>query len=304
MGQTLSLTRQLCEYEAIKELAEAKGYSIKDMCRILGASRSAYYHWLRHPRSADEAENDDLAAIAERIHREHPDMGYRRLGDALSRECGRRINDKRILRICRAKKIQSAIKWKPKCCTRGAKEAAHVADNVLNREFTASAPNEKWLTDVSEFKYDKDGEVRKVYLSAVLDIYDRRIVAYRISDSNDNPLVMETFREAFEAEPDAHPLCHSDRGFQYTGAQFWTIMQEHGCVHSMSRVAHCIDNGPMEGFWGILKRETYYGRKFTCRTELIESISSYIDYYNNRRIQRKLHRMTPMEFHNVFDTAA
>ena len=274
------------------------------LCALAGVTRSAYYRWLGNPMSASEKANNELAETAEKIHKEHPDMGYRRLGDTLSRECGRRINDKRALRICRARKIQSAIKWKPKCCTRAAKDAAHVADNILNREFTASAPNEKWLTDVSEFKYNKDGEVRKVYLSAVLDLYDRRIVAYRISDSNDNPLVMETFREAFEAEPDAHPLCHSDRGYQYTGQQFFSLMQEHGCVHSMSRVAHCIDNGPMEGFWGILKRESYYGRNFTSRTDLVEAISDYIDYYNNRRIQRKLHRMAPLEFHSAFNTAA
>lgn len=115
---------------------------------------------------------------------------------------------------------------------------------------------------------------------------------------------METFHAAFASEPDAHPLCHSDRGFQYTSTQFWTLMQEHGCTHSMSRVAHCIDNGPMEGFWGILKRETYYGRKFTGRTELVTAISDYIGYYNNQRIQRNLHRMTPSEFRKAFNTAA
>ena len=288
----------------MKELEEAEGYSIKEMCAILGISRSAYYHWLRHPRSNEEIENEELAAIAEKIHSNHPDMGYRRLGDELSRQCGRRINDKRMLRICRARKIQSTIKWKPKCCTKGSRDAAHLADNILNREFTATAPNEKWLTDVSEFKYCKDGDVRKVYLSAILDLYDRRIVAYRISDSNNSPLVMETFNAAFASEPDAHPLCHSDRGFQYTSTPFWCLMQEHGCVHSMSRIAHCIDNGPMEGLWGILKREAYYGRKFTGRTELVAAISSYIDYYNNLRVQRKLHRKTPMEFHSEFNAAA
>lgn len=271
---------------------------------LAGVARSAYYHWLKNPASISERKNEELAEIVKKIHGKHPDMGYRRLGDELSRECGRRINDKRILRICRAEKIQSAIKWKPKCCTRGAKTTVHVADNILDREFTASAPNEKWLTDVSEFKYYDDEDVHKVYLSAILDLYDRRIVAFWISDSNDNPIVMETFRKAFDAEPDAHPLCHSDRGFQYTSQQFWCLMQAHGCIHSMSRVAHCIDNGPMEGFWGILKREAYYGRKFTGRIALVEAINRYIDYYNNRRIQRKLHRMTPLEFHNAFNTAA
>lgn len=181
----------------------------------------------------------------------------------------------------------------------------HVYDNILNREFTAQAPDQKWVTDVSEFKYYDNGEVRKIYLSAILDLYDRRIVSYMLCDSNDNVLVMNTFNAAFEnGAPDIHPLCHSDRGFQYTSAQFFSIMQEHGCVHSMSRVAKCIDNGPMEGFWGILKRETYYGRRFECRTSLVKTINDYIDYYNNRRLQRKLGRMTPIEFHEAFSNLA
>ena len=288
----------------MKELSETKGYSIKKMCRLLGVSRSAYYHWLKNPESLNERENSRLSKLLKEIHDKHPDMGYRRLGDELSRKCGFRINDKRSLRLCRAGRIQSSIKWKPKCCTRAAKAAAHIEDNILNREFTASAPNQKWLTDVSEFKYYENDEIRKVYLSAILDLYDRKIVAYRISDSNDNPLVMNTFSDAFSKEPEARPLCHSDRGFQYTSSQFFSLMQEHGCKHSMSRIAHCIDNGPMEGSWGILKRESYYGRKFGSRGSLVSMIEDYIRYYNNERIQRKLHRMTPMEFHISFGSAA
>ena len=120
----------------------------------------------------------------------------------------------------------------------------------------ANKPNEKWLTDVSEFKYYNGIEIHKVYLSVILDLYDWRIVAFKISDHNDNPLVMSTFDEAVPLEPNAHPLFHSDRGgFQYTSAQFYTRLKEHHMKQSMSRVAHCIDNGPMEGFWGILKRE-------------------------------------------------
>ena len=167
------------------------------------------------------------------------------------------------------------------------KDALRVHDNILNREFSAERPDQKWLTDVSEFKYSANGETRKLYLSAILDLYDRRIVAYRIDDRNDNPIVMNTFKEAFLKEPDAHPLCHSDRGFQYTGPQFYMLMQSHGCIHSMPRVAHCIDNGPMEGFWGILKREMYYGQKFDSRDSLVSSIKGYIEYYNGKRIQRK-----------------
>ena len=118
------------------------------------------------------------------------------------------------------------------------------------------------------------------------------------------PLVMNTFDEAVCLEPDAHPLFHSDRGFQYTSAQFCTRLKKHHMKQSMSRVAHCIDNGPMEGFWGILKREMYYCQHFNDRTTLIAAITDYIHYYNNQRLQRKLNVMTPMEYHDQYIKAA
>lgn len=139
---------------------------------------------------------------------------------------------------------------------------------------------------------------------AILDLYDRRIVTFKISDHNDNPLVMNTFDEAVCLEPDAHPLFHSDRGFQYTSTQFCTRLKKHHMKQSMSRVAHCIDNGPMEGFWGILKREMYYCQHFNDRTTLIAAITDYIHYYNNQRLQRKLNVMTPMEYHDQYIKAA
>ena len=121
---------------------------------------------------------------------------------------------------------------------------------------------------------------------------------------NDNSLVMDTFDQAVTTEPNAHPLFHSDRGFQYTSQVFYSRLKKHHMKQSMSRVAHCIDNGPMEGFWGILKREMYYGKRFTSKEELIQSIQDYIEYYNNRRLQRKLHIMTPMAFHELTLKAA
>ena len=198
----------------------------------------------------------------------------------------------------------STIKWKPKGCTRAADDPAHIARNYLNRDVHAAAPNEKWLTDVTEFKYYIGAEVHKIYLSAILDLYDRRIVAFQISSHNDNPLVMNTFDEAVRLEPDAHPLFHSDRGFQYTSKQFGTRLKKHHMKQSMSRGAHCIDNGPMEGFCGILKREKYYGRRFASREALVGMITEYIHYYNTERIQRKLRRMIPIEFHAAFAAVA
>ena len=231
-------------------------------------------------------------------------MGYRRIRDELDRYHNINVNEKRVLRICGKEHIQSRIKWKPKNCTRHSNAPAHIAKNCLNREFHADAPNEKWLTDVTEFKYYIGVEVHKIYLSAILDLYDRRIVAFKIRNHNDTLLVMDTFDDAVALEPDAHPLFHSDRGFQYTSKQFYTKLKKHHMKQSMSRIAHCIDNGPMEGFWGILKREIYYGMRFTSRAELISAIEDYINYYNTKRIQRNLSLMTPFEYHERYYLAA
>ena len=130
-------------------------------------------------------------------------------------------------------------------------------------------------------------------------MFDRRIVAYCIGNSNNNSLVYDTFDDAVMNNPDAHPLFHSDRGFQYTNRTFHAKLEEAGMTQSMSRVAKCIDNGPMEGFWGIIKRERYYGKRFTERESLVTMIEEYIYYYNNKRLQRNLGVITPMEKHKI-----
>lgn len=112
--------------------------------------------------------------------------------------------------------------------------------------------------------------------------------------------MFDTFDDAVKANPDAHPLFHSDRGYQYTNRTFHAKIEAAGMTQSMSRVAKCIDNGPMEGFWGILKRERYYGKRFTDRESLVTMIEEYISYYNNKRLQRKLGVLTPMEKHEGY----
>lgn len=263
-------------------------------------SRAAYYKWIHRKVPITEIENEKIAEVIEEIHTESPDKGYRRIRDELERYHDINVNDKRVLRICRKKNIKSTIKYANNGCTRQADNPQFVAENILNREFTADAPNEKWLTDVTEFKYYINNEKHKVYLSAILDLYDRRIVSYVIGDSNNNLLVFETFDKAVEENPNAHPLFHSDRGFQYTNRVFHTKLESAGMTQSMSRVAKCIDNGPMEGFWGILKRERYYGNRFTNRETLVKMIEDYIKYYNNKRLQRNLGVLTPMEKHESY----
>lgn len=245
-----------------------------------------------------------MADRIEKIHEEYPDKGYRRIRDDIERYYGIKANDKRVLRICRSLGIKSTIKYANDGCTRQAKNPQYLAQNRLNREFKAEAPNKKWLTDVTEFHYYIGTEKHKVYLSAILDLYDRRIVSYVIRDHNSNALVFDTFDAAIKSNPGASPLVHSDRGFQYTNRIFHTKLESAGMTQSMSRVAKCIDNGPMEGFWGILKRERYYGKRFTSRESVVEMIASYMEYYNNRRLQRNLGVVTPMEKHEMYLQAA
>ena len=215
----------------------------------------------------------------------------------VNRIYGTKYNKKRIRRLMQILHLKSVCRKKKYNYIKSTPEVT--AENVLNREIYADCPNEKWLTDVTEFKYYVVEETKKLYLSAILDLYDRRIVSYKIGVSNNNQLVFETLDEAIKNNPTAHPLFHSDRGFQYTSKAFHKKLMRAGMRQSMSRVGWCIDNGPMEGYWGILKSEMYYLRKFTTQEELTKAIEDYILFYNTKRYQLKLKCMTPMEYHTA-----
>lgn len=205
----------------------------------------------------------------------------------------RNYNHKRIYRLMKSVHMQAVIRRKKNHYV--ILEPRVTAENVLNREFTANSPNEKWLTDVTEFKLH-DG--KKAYLSAILDLHDKSIVAYALGRSNNNQLVFDTFDRAVRANPGAHPLFHSDRGYQYTNRQFKAKLDGIHATQSMSRPGRCIDNGPMEGFWGILKSEMYYLQQFHTFEELKKAIDEYIDFYNTRRLQAKLKGLAPLAYRN------
>lgn len=287
-------------YTAIKEVHEKHHYPISSLCKISNVSKSGYFKWLKHQKTYNDIRNEKIANIIEKIHSDYPDKGYRRIRDDLYRYYNINVNDKRILRICRVLQIKSTIKYKNNGCTIQNQHPTYTTENILNRNFKADAPDEKWLTDVSEFHYYVNGEKHRLYLSAILDLYDRRIVAYTIGDSNNTELVYNMFDFAVKNNPKAHPIFHSDRGYQYTNRTFHSKLVAAGMTQSMSRIARCIDNGPMEGFWGIIKRERYYGKKFNSRKELVDMIENYINYYNNSRLQRKLGVLTPFEKHEEF----
>lgn len=280
-------------------LNKTENYRIKKLCSKAGVSRSGYYKWLKRVPSKHQKINEQLAEWIKTLYEEQNGiLGYRQMTITINRRYKVHYNKKRIYRLMQILHLKSVCRRKRYHYIKSTPEIA--AENILNRNFHADRPNEKWLTDVTEFKYYVGTQIKKIYLSAILDLYDRRIVSFKIGDSNNNPLVFETFDEAVRRNPDAHPLFHSDRGFQYTNKTFHNKLMQAGMVQSMSRVGRCIDNGPMEGYWGILKSEMYYLKKFTSREELTKAIKEYIDFYNTRRYQQRLNCMTPMEYHQAF----
>lgn len=287
--------RQEPSYLAIQYLHEIKKYPVSKLCAALHIPRCSYYKWTKREKNSNELLNEQITEWIKALYMEENGiLGYRQMTIAINRIHHTTYNVKRIRRLMRALHLQSVCRKKRYNYTPSTPEIT--AENILNREFYADKPNEKWLTDVTEFKWYEGPVVHKLYLSAIFDLYDRRIVAYKIGMSNNNKLVFDTFDEAVAKYPNAHPLFHSDRGFQYTSKAFRAKLDKAKMVQSMSRVGRCIDNGPMEGFWGILKSEMYYLRKFTDEQELTAAIENYILFYNTKRYQKRLHCMTPMEF--------
>ena len=172
-------------------------------------------------------------------------------------------------------------------------EVGKVADNLLKRDFYADKPFEKLTTDVTEFKIGDE----KIYLSPVLDMFNREIISYSISTSPNLQQVRDMLNGLFKKLPtDARPLFHSDQGWQYQHTEYQRLLAEHNITQSMSRKGNCMDNGIMENFFGRLKVEMYYGEKFESPRGFIEKLEEYIHYYNNERISLKLKGMSPVQY--------
>lgn len=262
------------------------------MCEIAGVARCSYYKWLHRKPTDNEKLNEEILEEIKTLYVEVDGIyGYRQMALHMNRKFEQDLNHKRIYRIMQLAGIQSVIREKKKRYV--ASSPQHVAENILNREFTADRPNQKWVTDVTEFKY---GSSQKAYLSAIRDLFDGSIVSYVLSRSNNNALVFQTLEKALIAAPGSAPLLHSDRGFQYTSKEFKRRLDSANMTLSMSRVGKCIDNSPMESFWGTLKCEKYYLKKFSSYDELAQAIDEYIYFYNNKRLRKKLNGLSPMEY--------
>ena len=262
------------------------------MCNLAGIARSSYYKWLNKEETKKDKENSIIIKELTKIYDDVNGIyGYRRMTMNINRNLNKQYNHKRIYRLMKSINLQSVIRKKKKRYIKSTPQIT--AENVLNRDFSAATLNEKWLTDVTEFKLTNG---TKAYLSAIIDLYDNSIVSYVLGHSNNNKLVFDTFDLAIERNPSASPLFHSDRGYQYTSKAFKLKLDKVSATQSMSRVGRCIDNGPIEGFWGIIKSEMYYLRKFDNFDELKLAIDNYIEFYNNRRFQKRLKGLSPIEY--------
>ena len=252
-------------------------------------ARSTYYYYSKNPtKDKYETEKNEISAI---FTQHKGRYGYRRVMMAM-REKGYSINHKTVLKLMKSLGLKGKQRKNDKYHSyKGT--VGKVADNHLNREFYANKPFEKLTTDVTQFKVG-DG---KVYLSPVMDLYNREIVAYSISLSPNLEQIREMLNGLFEKLPNgATPLFHSDQGWQYQHAEYQRLLSEHNMKQSMSRKGNCMDNGAMENFFGRLKVEMFYGEKFESVNAFIDELKNYIHYYNNERISLKLKGMSPVQY--------
>lgn len=265
------------------------------ICDILGVSRSAYYKHTNRKKPEKEKQDELLCTLINEYHATFDGiLGYRRMTMFINKLNHKEFSEGYIYRLMRFLNVEARIRRKK--VNRKRIKLEHTKENVLARNFKADYINEKWLTDVTEFSIP--GDNRKLYLSPIMDIFDNSIIEYALSYSNNNKLVFKMFDKAMKKYPDAKPIFHSDRGYQYTSNAFKIKLEEAEMIQSMSRVGKCIDNGPMEGFFGILKCEMFYDKKFESLEELRGKIVKHIKFYNEERFQKRLKCMAPLEYRN------
>ena len=261
-------------------------YSINEMCRFFEVSRSGYYDYLKRMNSPSK--NLSLANLIRECQEEtNYTYGYRRVCEWLERN-GIHHNPKTVLRVMRKYNLLSVVRRKK---YRNYSQALHKYPNLLNRDFSADRPNQKWVTDIS---YIKTGQ-GFLYLSIIRDLYDNSIVAYKTGTEQNINLVLSTIREAKSKEKVTGELqLHSDQGFQYTSNQYYRLTQSYNIIPSMSRRGNPYDNALAENFFSILKTECIHRVKLRTYEEARQIIDEYIYFYNNQRIQLKT-KLTPLE---------
>jgi putative transposase len=264
-------------------------HSLVVLLKIANLARSTFYYQSKLQQAGDR--HADLKADIRAVYERHKGRyGYRRITAEL-RQTGSMINHKTVQRLMQTLGLKSLVRPRKYRSYRGTLNAD--VPNVLQRRFKADGPNQKWVTDVTEFNVRGD----KLYLSPVMDLYNGEIVAYEMQRKPDFPLVSSMLKKALVklGEQDA-PLLHSDQGWQYRMPAYRRQLAACGVTQSMSRKGNCLDNAAMESFFGTLKSETFYLHKFTCVEQLQRELHRYIQYYNHHRIKIKLKGLSPVQY--------
>lgn len=270
------------------------GYPIGQQCKVLDVSRSGYYAW--RERQKQHKKKDELSALIAHIHRIHArsrkTYGSPRVHAELRAE-GVVCNHKRVARLMRLEGLQGR-RTRRKVKTTDSRHTFPVAPNLLNREFKAEAPNEKWVADIT-YILTQEGWL---YLAVVLDLYSRKIVGWSMGPQITADLVEDALRMAlYERQPDPGLLHHSDRGSQYASEQIRRILAANHIEVSMSRTGNCYDNAVMESFFSTLKSEQVHHQNYKTRTEASRDIFEYIaGFYNTVRRHSTLGYLSPNQF--------
>ena len=280
-------------FPLVRDLA-AEGFPVRLTCGLLGFSTQAFYAWRAQPvTDRDWHDAHTINALID-AHADDPAFGYRLLADELER-AGIPAGERRVWRLCSQQRLFSTTVRKGK---RGKKPGPAVHDDHLRRDFTASAPNLKWVTDITEHPTAEG----KVYCCAVKDLFANRIVGYAISERMTAELAVAALRTAIaRRQPDGVVIVHADRGAQFRARSFQAVLKASGLQGSMGRVACAGDNAAMESFWALLQRNVLNTRQWASREELHYAIVHWIEHtYNRRRRQRRLGRLTPVEYELAF----
>ena len=248
--------------------------------------RATFYYHLKQMQKVDKytSAKDEITAIH---HENKGRYGYRRITAALHGR-GFSVNHKTVQRLMKELGLVCCVRMKKYRSYKG--EVGKIAPNLLNRDFHADKPNQKWVTDVTEFSLF--GE--KLYLSPILDLHSSDLVSYTISERPVLSMVTTMLDKAFQKIPDGTDLIlHSDQGWQYQHRQYQRMLREKGIRQSMSRKGNCLDNAVIENFFGLLKSELFYLQEFKSMEHFKQELIAYLDYYNNRRLKAKLKGLPP-----------
>lgn len=274
-----------------------KKYTLKALLNYTKLAKSTYYDALKKLSREDKYKG--LKTLIHNIcNKNHGRYGYRRVTMQLHKQ-GIKINHKVVMRLMKEENLTCKVRAKKYKSYRG--QEGKIAKNILNRNFKAEKPNEKWATDVTEFALCNE----KIYLSPIIDLYNGEIISYKISKRPILKQVLDMVEDATRKIKETKGIIlHSDQGWQYQNKRYQKLLKEKGIIQSMSRKGNCLDNAVIENFFGLLKSELFYLKKFKFVEDFIKELKSYIKYYNTKRIKIKLKGLSPVEYRIKFQLVA